>query len=99
MNARCQGDVLHPREYGRTACVFACSMDCSPRSRYFLRKSIEVSNTLYQLGNNSSFERAWTWAMSIHPRSELYTQACATCGRGEEYPLGRFDVSLEGGAR
>lgn len=53
----------------------------------------------YRFGNNSSYTRGFTWAVSIYPRSEMIHRVCQACGTVEHYPSGEFDVALEGGSK
>lgn len=56
-------------------------------------------STFYRLTHNSSYNRMFTWAASIHPRSDTYERTCKVCGVRESYPVGAFDVTVEGGSR
>jgi len=51
----------------------------------------------YEITHNSSYERQWTMAVSIEPRSHLIRWSCPDCGRATSYPAGAFDVTIEGG--
>jgi hypothetical protein len=56
----------------------------------------EYELTFY-FSHNSDYTRGFTWAMSIYPQSKVYYKKCPLCGSVEWYPLGEFDVLLEGG--
>lgn len=59
-----------------------------------------ITNTrFYEFGDNSSYTRGFTWAMSIRPRSELVWKTCPEYGVVARYPSGEFDVVVEGGNR
>jgi hypothetical protein len=60
---------------------------------------MKVSDFFYEFGHNSFDTRGFTWAMSIYPKSGVYYKKCPLCGSEEWYPLGDFDVLLEGGSR
>lgn len=51
----------------------------------------------YRLGHNTAYEREWTYAVSIHPRSHVIKWSCPDCGRAASYPAGAFDVTIEEG--
>jgi hypothetical protein len=51
----------------------------------------------YNLIDNTSYERKWTIAVSIHPRSRMIEWSCPDCGAATSYPAGSFDVTIEGG--
>jgi hypothetical protein len=53
----------------------------------------------YCFDDNSVFTHGFTWAMSIHPRSEMVHRACRECGWVDHYPSGAFDVTVEGGTK
>lgn len=53
----------------------------------------------YTFRDNSSYTSGFTWAASIRPRSELINSICSKCGTVEHYPIGAFDVVLEGGSK
>jgi hypothetical protein len=53
---------------------------------------------LYELSDNSAFERVWTSAVSIRPTSHVVNWECSQCGRGDCYPAGSFDVDVEEGS-
>lgn len=52
----------------------------------------------YQFGNNSAYEKQWTWAWRIHATSHVINFHCDKCGRSAKYPSGSFDMDLEGGS-
>ncbi len=51
----------------------------------------------YTLTDNTSFEREWTRAASLHSRSRVIDWSCPDCGAAASYPAGAFDVTIEGG--
>jgi hypothetical protein len=51
----------------------------------------------HKLRPNTSYERQWTSAVSIHPRSRSVEWTCPECGTYARYPAGSFDVTIEGG--
>jgi hypothetical protein len=53
----------------------------------------------YTFGDNTFSNRGFTWAASIHPRSEVVHQICPTCGSVKHYPIGEFDVTVERGSK
>ncbi|MBI2863281.1 MAG: hypothetical protein HYX94_01800 [Chloroflexi bacterium] len=53
----------------------------------------------YRFGNNSSYNRRFTWAMSIIPRSEMVYRVCPRCSAVQHYPSGAFDVIVERGSQ
>lgn len=55
--------------------------------------------SFYTFGDNSFFTRGFTWAASIHPRSEVIHQICPECGSVKHFPSGDFDVTLEKGSK
>jgi hypothetical protein len=57
------------------------------------------SKTLYWFRDNSMHTRGFTWAMNVHPRSEMVHRACRECGSVDHYPSGAFDVTVEGGTK
>ncbi len=52
----------------------------------------------FRLGNNSSFTRGFTWAASILPRSDIHRCRCPR-GGVDQFPVGAFDVIVEGGTK
>lgn len=56
-------------------------------------------NRFFSFRNNSSYNRSFTYAVSLVPKSEVVTQVCSKCGSVAEYPSGSFDVVLEGGTK
>ena len=56
-------------------------------------------SAFYIFRDNSSYNRRFTWASSIRPKSEMIDRKCPECGAGEYYPSGAFDVIIEGGDR
>ncbi len=54
---------------------------------------------LYRFSDNTFHNRRFTWAMSIHPISQVIYQACSTCQTVQNRPSGAFNVTLEGGTR
>jgi hypothetical protein len=55
--------------------------------------------TVYELSDNSAFERQWTVAATVRATSHTIKWYCDQCGRGAEYPAGAFDAAVEGGSR
>ena len=53
----------------------------------------------YTFSDNSSYNRSFTWAMSINPRSEMTHYVCQNCGTIQNFPSGEFDVELKGGMK
>jgi len=53
----------------------------------------------YEFSDNSVFEKEWTFAVSIQPRSHVVNWRCAECSRAAQFPAGGFDVTLEGGSK
>ncbi len=53
----------------------------------------------YRFGDNSHYTRGYTWAYSIISRSEVYESRCKKCGSVAKYPIGDFDVIVEGGVK
>jgi len=53
--------------------------------------------TFYNLIDNTSYERKWTEAVSIHSLSRMIEWSCSDCGAATGYPAGSFDVTIEGG--
>ena len=51
----------------------------------------------YNLLDNTSYERNWTEAVSIHSLSRLIEWSCPDCGTATSYAAGSFDVTIEGG--
>ncbi len=51
----------------------------------------------YEFGENSAFQKEWTFAVHIHPTSHLIRWNCTGCGRAANHPAGSFDVTVEGG--
>lgn len=60
---------------------------------------MKETDTFYEFSNNSSYNRIFTGAWRIHPRSAMIYHECPQCGAGEEYPSGAFDVDVEGGTK
>jgi hypothetical protein len=54
---------------------------------------------LYTFSNNSAYNRQFIWAAKIYPRSEVFERTCSKCGSREQYPIGAFDVMVEGGTQ
>ncbi len=54
---------------------------------------------LYRFSDNTFDNRGFTWAMSIHPMSQVIHHACSTCKTVEDRPSGAFDVTVEGGTK
>ena len=52
---------------------------------------------VYTVSDNTSFDRHWTTAASIHSRSRMVKWSCSDCGTSASYPAGAFDVTIEGG--
>ncbi len=52
---------------------------------------------IYQLLDNTSFERQWTTAITILARSRAIRWRCPDCGCAANYPSGSFDVTIEEG--
>ncbi len=52
----------------------------------------------YELAHNSAYQKKWTFAASIHPKSHVLEWHCPECGRAATYPAGAFDVTIEGGS-
>jgi hypothetical protein len=52
----------------------------------------------YEFTDNSSYEKKWSFAVSIHPKSPMVKWFCPECGRAGHYPAGAFDVTVEGGS-
>jgi hypothetical protein len=52
----------------------------------------------YELCDNSSYEKTWTFAVSIEPTSHVVDWHCDECGRSEWYPAASFAVTVEGGS-
>jgi predicted RNA-binding Zn-ribbon protein involved in translation (DUF1610 family) len=52
-----------------------------------------------RFGHNSSYEKQWTFATSVHPTSHFIQWHCDECGHGASYPSGSFAVTLEGGSQ
>src|SRR5438132_3177485 len=52
----------------------------------------------YEFSDNSSYEKKWAFAVSIHPKSPVVIWRCPECGRAAHYPAGAFDVTVEGGS-
>lgn len=57
------------------------------------------NQSFYVFGDNTFSNRGFTWATSIHPRSEVFHQICSKCGSVKYYPKGAFDVTLEKGSK
>jgi hypothetical protein len=53
----------------------------------------------FYFSDNSHYTRGFVWAWDIYPRSEIYHKKCQMCGSIAWYPLGEFDVLLEGGSK
>jgi hypothetical protein len=51
----------------------------------------------YQFTDDSPFQKKWAFAVSMHPKSPVVKWSCPECGRGARYPVGAFDVTVEGG--
>ena len=57
----------------------------------------KISMKYYNITDNTCYERKWTIAVSIHPRSRMIEWSCPDCGAAASYPAGSFDVTIEGG--
>lgn len=60
---------------------------------------MKETSIFYEFGNNSAYNRSFTVAWRIHPRSEMHYHECPECGIAEEFPRGAFDVDIEGGTK
>src|SRR5438045_2091664 len=52
----------------------------------------------FKFNHNSSQDRQWALAVSIHATSHEVAWHCPLCGRAAKYPSGSFDLSIEGGS-
>lgn len=53
----------------------------------------------FEMSDNTTGEKGWTYAVEIHPTSHSIDWECTECGRAAEYPSGAFDVTVEGGTK
>lgn len=52
----------------------------------------------FEFRDNTAYEKQWTYAAHIEPRSRVVSWRCPECGRAASYPSGELDVVLEGGS-
>ncbi len=62
------------------------------------RKKSWMNQNFYTFSHNSSYNRQFPWAISIHAKSEMIDRICPEYGVRERYPSGAFDVTIEGGS-
>lgn len=58
-----------------------------------------MKGNIYRFRHNSNHTTGYTWAYKIIPKSEIYENICQTCGKITRYPIGEFDVVVEGGSK
>lgn len=52
----------------------------------------------FELSENSAFEKQWIYAALEHPRSQVFTWQCVSCGRAASYSSGSLNVTVENGS-
>lgn len=54
---------------------------------------------IFAISSNTAKSKKWTYASKFIPIDGIVEKRCSKCGAVEKYPIGKFEVILEGGSQ